>query len=162
MNKTSFSYMGNVTLTIKVGDKLVELNNHNAGTTLLMKSFAKFLSGNYSGISDIPELLDIRDSNGASILSSLIPLSGKYYEFSSSHNNWISRFTALINSSSIIRQIESSQTYTLHLCSGYDSISLTNNNLAELEVSAEDLQTISPGTQAMVEWTMQVVNANEE
>lgn len=166
MNKTDLAYKGNVVVKLKIKDKIITLEGHNTGLESLKKSFCKFLTGNYSGAEDIPQFLGLRKSvdygtTWVNCLSDEIPLTGKGYEFSTTivPNNWIARFTAVINHSALLNDISAEDTawYRLYLYTVSDNQSAPID-LAFLTVSAEDLAKITPGTQAIIEWTMQLLD----
>lgn len=170
-NETNLSYTGNVSVKLLINDKVVEINDHNLGLPYLMKAFAKFVTGNYSGESDIPQFLDLRkfvDTEGVqeweTSLNQRVPLSGRLFEYNEKQSppNWIAKFTGVINHSVLKDTIleDSLEKYRIYLYSGYDSSDSNEHyhDIAYLNISAKDLARIVPGTQAIIEWVMQVKN----
>lgn len=173
MNETILKYIGDVTVKIKVGDKVITLDNHNNGTPLLNKIICKFLTGNYGGIHEVPQYLDLKyNSNPAlseesktweTYLSTQIALTGKVYEQSEKYNNWIAKFTAVIYHNNLLNGISENDPgeFKLVLLSGYNSTAPDTSYqvLAELAIESYMLARITPGTQAIIEWVMQIKNA---
>lgn len=173
MNETILNYIGDVTVKLHIGDKIVELEKHNTGLPLLRKTLCKFLTGNYEGPHELPQFLDLQYNANPSLpedakiwvtyLSSRISLTGKVYEKNSKFDNWISRFTAIINHTDLLNDISESDPgeFRLVILNGYNSNSPENSYkpLAQLPVDAYMLARITPGTQAMIEWVMQIRNA---
>lgn len=174
-NFTDMVYSGNVYTTIKIGNKIIELNNHNSGTVFLKKLFTKLITGNFEGAQDTPSFLDLRWYDNATetwlpALSSQIPLTSKTYAWNSDKNNWVAEFNAVIDHSNLIEDIESnsSKEYRLFLQSGYDPLGGIDplnieyyHDIASLDVLANDLSKIVPGTQAIISWQMQLLNEGE-
>lgn len=173
MNETILNYIGNVNVKLQIGDKTITLENHNAGTPLLKKTLCKFLTGNYSGAWEIPQFLDLKYNANPELpeeskvwvtfLTSEVSLTGKVYEFSAKYDNWIAKFTAVINHNNLLNDVVESDPgeFKLILLSGYNSNEPLSSYqpLAELPIEAYVLARITPGTQAVVEWAMQIQNA---
>lgn len=136
-----------------------------------MKSFAKFITGNYAGNSDIPQYIDLRkfisDELGdrwESVLNQEVVLSGKVYEYDADllQPNWVAKFTGVIPYSSLQDEIgeEDTSIYALFLKTGLDANDPEQpyHDIASITVLPRDLARITPGTQAIIEWTMQIVN----
>ena len=166
-NNLSLQYIGKVTLSYYVNGNLVRKKVHNNGLPYLMKTFAKCITGNTIVSSDIPQYLDVRkkadDDTWQSILLNLIPLSGKTYQYATDQEmpNWVAKFTSSINYSSLKSEIQEDDKseYRLYLSSDTDKESTEKyHDFAYLDVQAVDLAKVSPGTQALVEWTMQINN----
>ena len=162
MNETILSYIGDVTVKLHVGDKVVELEKHNTGLPLLRKTLCKlpqFLDLQYNANPSLPDDAKI----WVTYLSSQISLTGKVYEKNSNFDNWISRFTAIINHTDLLNDISESDPgeFRLVMLNGYNTNSPENSYqpLAQLPVDAYMLARITPGTQAMIEWVMQIRNA---
>lgn len=167
-NTTNMNYIGNVTLKLKIKDKIITLKNHNAGSDYLMQSFAKFITGNYEGDRDIPKYLDLRTSanNGSTwttCLTQTLPITSAYFE-NDSEEGWVARFTTTIKYEILISPISetSSNMYRLYLYSGKDDSTPAElyHDLAYMSVSAQDLAVISPGTVGIVEWSMKLQNGD--
>lgn len=169
VNLTKLAYKGNVKVSIKIKDKIFEIKSHNSGLPALSRSFCKFITANGTTEEDIPQYLDLRYSDdGTSYTTCLISrvhLSGKSWIYDSSSSNYVAKFTGVISYNYLTRPITRMDTdfYRFYLYSG--SLGLDSNNqytgyydLAYLDVDAETLSYLSPGTQAIIEWSMELVN----
>ena len=168
---TNIEYKGTVAVKLHIGDKTVSLKNTNAGTDYLKKSICKFLSGNYGGLPDIPQYIDLRkkitEERWDTYLNETIVLTGKKFLYVNEDlelgisNNWVARFTAAIPRASLKEAISSGE-YRLYLYGAYDSNDSSEryHDLAYVGVSSEDLARITPGTQALIEWSMQIFTDN--
>lgn len=170
-NLLTLGYLGNVSVKLNINGNEINFQNHNAGLPYLSKIFSKLITGNYEGQFDLPEYVDLRAyssddttfSDPILCLSSQLPISGKVYEYDSSVGNWVAKFTAVISHEALIDEISenSSNIYRVYLYSGYDDSNLDGDyyhDIAYITVQAKDLAKILPGTQAIIEWTMQIVN----
>ena len=171
MNGTRLSYKGTVKVKIKINNKYYTIYKHNNGTEYLQKSFCKFISGNYGGDSDIPQLIDLRKEDGygnwTTYLNQELGLTGKTYLKTTDaelglDDVWVARFTAAIPYSVLIdpKPIAETDTghYRLYLYSSFDVEEQSYHDLAYIDISAEALSQITPGTQALVEWSMQLLD----
>ena len=175
MNTTDLNYKGVAKVSIKIGDKIVTLNSFNNGTDYLKKSFSKFLTGNYGGNADIPQMLDLRkyDSDNdiwRSCLNQEIVLSGKTYLKTTDielgiNDNWVARFTAAVPYASLIEPIQPNDTssYRFYLYGSFDTEDVNEryHDLAYINVDVSSLSRITTGTQALIEWSMQLLNTDE-
>ena len=175
MNNVNFGYKGVASLKLKINDKIFEIEHTNNGTDYLKKSFCKFLSGNYGGNADIPQLLDLRvfDDSASKWLTCLnqeIVLTGKTYLQTSDpqlgiDNSWVARFTAAIPYASLLEPISDtdSREFRFYLYGTFDSTDVNEryHDLAYIPVEASSLSRITEGTQALLEWSMQLLNMNE-
>lgn len=160
---TNISYQGNVSIKFKINNEVVSISNHNHGTESLQKSFAKFITGNYSGRQDIPRYLDLKKLVGdtwKTCFNYQLPFSGTIYEDDATEG-WQAVFTTAIKYDYLLEPISEadSSEYRLYLVSSFDKADTLENyhDLAYLSVSATDLARISPGTSAIVEWKMKLV-----
>lgn len=159
INMTNVAYLGNVKIRLKIKDKIFEIINHNEGLPELSKSFAKFITGGLITVEDIPQYLDLRkyiDNNWQSQLNTRISLSGKYFDYDESIGNWVARLTGVISANYLSNPIsrDDTSTYRLYLLSGSNPPA----PLAFIEIGADTLSNLTPGTQAIIEWNMQLVN----
>ena len=164
MNKTSLIYKGVVDVRLIIGDKVIDISNHNQGTPNLMKILAMFLSGNGNN-SLTPQYLDVRRKNttDADVPENWetccfheISASSRIYEYVDS--NWQSVFTFSLSSSNLTDYVDASDTshnYRFYLCSKED-VNLVE--LAYLDATVDELSKITPGIQATIEWRMQISN----
>lgn len=163
-NITKFIYSGHVNLKIKIGDQIYEMNNHNEGTPFLMRSFAKFLAGEMNIESDTPQFLDLqkgKDSGDGKLkwetyLTKTVELTGREW-YQNGLDTFACKFTATIPytalSAGISSDDQSKFRLSLYSYEGADKI-----DLAYLGVTAQSLCRIAPGTQAIIEWVMEVNN----
>lgn len=168
VNNSKFAYKGNVKLKLIVADKIIKLEQHNSGLPRLSLTFCNMLVGNPITQVDIPEYLDLRYSSdgGATWHTNLIArvnLSGKTVLYDADSNNYSANFNAVISYNMLIDPIDRNdpKPYRLYLYSGSTQSDSGNYDLAYLDVSATMLSNIGPGTQAVVEWSMQIVNYDE-
>ena len=177
-NLTSLFYVGNVNLKLKIKDKIIDISNHNTGLPALQRSFCSFLTGNIITNEDVPEFIDLRYSvHGLNdfkptqtMLLNKLPLTGKsweegkyIYQNNQEESTYIAKLTAVLSSNSLIRKISNTEEndFRFYLVSGSNGV--VNNqvsgyfDLAYLNVSAEQLSLIGPGTQAIIEWSLQLL-----
>lgn len=170
-NLLTLGYIGNVSVSLNINGQNIDIHTHNAGLPYLSKIFAKLITGNYEGQFDLPEFVDLRSylqtdtafTSPIHCLSAQLPISGKVYEYNSKIGNWVARFTAVISHENLVDEIseDSQDFYRIYLYSGYDDSNLDGeyyHDIAYIDVQARDLAKIIPGTQAIVEWTMQIIN----
>ena len=153
VNSIILPYKGSVNVKIKIKDKIISFENHNAGLPLLGKSFAKFITGNPITDEDIPYYLDILKDGGApenSILVNKLHLSGRYWEYD--NPNYVAKFTAVVSYSSLKSVINRADTgeFKLYMYTA----GAAPEALATMDITAEALSLITPGTQAIIEWSM--------
>ena len=171
-NMTTVSYKGDVKVCLKIKDKIIDIQNHNAGLPALSRAFCQFITGNSLTIEDLPEFIDLRFNSGSaweSCLVARVPLSGKSWVYDDSTGNYVAKFTGVISYNYLNRVITRNDTtdYRLYIYSGSLGPDGMGNysgyyDFAYLDISAESLSYISPGTQAIIEWSMQLVNYSEE
>lgn len=162
-NITKLIYSGHVNLKIKIGNEIYEMNKHNEGTKYLMRSFAKFLAGQANLETDTPQFLDLEKDMGASdwetYLTKIIELTGREW-YQNGINTFACKFTATIPFTALSAGISSDDTNDFRLVL-YSEESNERIDLAYLPVTAKSLCRIAPGTQAIIEWVMEVVNEEE-
>lgn len=180
-NLTNVSYVGHVDLKIKINDKIITVSQHNKGLPALQRAFCNFITGNMITNEDVPQFMDLRMSNSLqedysqSVLLNKLPLTGKSWEegkyvYSDNveESTYIAKLTAVLSSNSLIRKISSSENnkFRLYLVSGSNGI--VNDqvsgyfDLAYLDIPAEQLSLIGPGSQAIIEWSLQLLTRGEE
>lgn len=168
-NNTTLSYRGDVKLKLIVGNKIIEVDRHNSGTLDLMKSICKYLTGNGVPQYETPQFLDLRrqstsgDTDWDTYLTRQISVgtSGRSYEYDSTLSNWVAKFSFSLPYSALVDYIEADDTaynYRLYLYAEDESGSIVD--LAYLPITAQELSNITPGIQAIVEWQLQIKNAD--
>lgn len=171
-NLTQVLYRGKVDISLKIGDKTIRMSSHNNGLPYLQRAFCNFIVGNMITIEDIPEFLDLRKqivANGAwqTCLLSRVHLSGKSWSentTSQGTNECIATFTGVLAYMNLKEAIPRGDTssYRLYLYSGSLSDTTGYDDMAYLDITADELSRISPGTQAIVEWSMKLLIGEEE
>lgn len=180
-NITNLLYVGNVTLKLKIKDKVVTLSQHNRGLPALQRAFCNFLTSNTITNEDVPQFLDLRYKGNNNfgkdntMLLNKLPITGKsweegkyIYNNSSTESTYIAKLTAVLSSNSLIRKISNTETeeFRFYLLSGSNGI--VNDqvsgyfDMAYLNVSAESLSLIGPGTQAIIEWSLQLLTGGTD
>ena len=183
-NLTNVSYVGQVNLKIKIKDKVITVGQHNKGLPALQRAFAKFITSNNITNEDVPQFMDLRYSPSTgdedfsashSLLLNKLPVSGKSFEEGRYiyHDNveestYIAKLTAVLSSNSLTAKISSSddRKFRLYLLSGSDGI--VNGEvsgyfeLAYLNIDAEALSLIGPGSQAIIEWSLQLLTRGKD
>lgn len=180
-NLTNLLYVGYVDLKIKINDRVVHTSRHNRGLPALQRAFCNFLTGNDITNEDVPQFIDLRYSSKEenkfdktnTLLLNKLPLTGKsweegkyIYQDSSQESTYIAKLTAVLSSNSLIRKISSAEDDTLnfrfYLLSGSNGV--VNGDaisgyfdMAYLDVTAEALSLIGPGSQAIIEWSLQLL-----
>ena len=81
MISNTFRYVGNVSIKLRVADKLVDITSHNTGTENLQRSFCKFVTNNLVPADDLPQFIDMEKSIDGTTwepaLIGKIPISGR-------------------------------------------------------------------------------------
>lgn len=184
-NLTNLFYAGRVNLKIKINDRVVEVKNHNKGLPALQRAFCNFLTGNDITREDIPQSMDLRFSTKGteqfdpanSLLLNRLPLTGKsweegrfIYSESKEESTYIAKLTAVLSSNSLTRQIttedEANYDFRLYLVSGsngtINGVVSGYFDLAYINITAEQLSLIGPGSQAIIEWSLQLLTEGVE
>lgn len=160
---TNLYYSGKIKLYINIGNKTIEVNAKNAGTTILHESICRFLAGQYRGNCDIPQYLDIRSNDNTSILVNILPLSGRALIIDD--DTIYTRCDCSILYSSLISGIvaDESVNYKLVLCADKDPDIPAGpyRDLATVQISSIALSRITPGTSAAIEWRLYIQNGSE-
>ena len=183
-NLTNLLYVGKVSFKVKIKDKIIEVSNHNKGLPALQRAFCNLVTGNRITNTDIPEYMDVRFStdNGETfpaentILLNKLPLSGKsweegqfIYNETTEEDVYTAKLTAVLSSNSLATRVNSadqSKKYRIYLVSGTNGTINGEINgyfeMAYLNISAEALALVMPGTQAIIEWSLQLLTGGEE
>lgn len=172
-NNTDIIYNGQVNLQIKIGDKLINLDEHNEGTYYLKKVFAMAMCGVSIGSQHIPQYIDLMFSDPTatvvewkSALKQQLSLTSKTYSPTTDNDsvNPSASFTATLASSNLTMTIDemSANNYSLRidLITGFDSKG-AQHTLATLPIAISKLEKLSSGMQAVITWTMRLLNTTE-
>ena len=148
-NQQTIGYRGSVKISlIKDGKIKKVIKTHNAGTQYLFQLLTCAITG-LDISSDIPQYIDLLDSNNHSILSYKPSLTGVTIENTSSSNKAI--FTAYIPQSAISAATHVYRTIKLYSRSSDDSTELASLTL-------EDDTTIPDDYAVMIQWSMSFTN----
>lgn len=176
MNETGLAYVGEVTLSLKIKDKIIKKVSYNKGCSQLFRLLALVLTGNMTTESlDIlkPTYIDVKyedDGDWESCLYSKIPVIPSFYMEEDvtveGNQNYISSFSSTISFSNINDSVVQASGFDekevrLFLLSGeeYTGSDDSITRLATLKVSPASLQSLQPGSQVIVEWSMKFKNA---
>lgn len=149
-------YTGEVHISYMRNGRVYESYRHNAGVAGLFKFVCKALAGK-DVHDECPKYIDVRGSADdvayTSVLASEIPLSGgSYYQ---DGGEWLYRATATIPASAITSPLDDFEHYRIYLLS---KVGQSVIDFAHLQLDADDLKNIAPGTQALVEWILRFQN----
>lgn len=184
MASTGLCYVGNVTVKLKTKNgKVIEIGRHNSGTTTLSKAFALFMANNANASAYIPQYIDLQWienpqsydteilSNWTSYLKRNVSITAPEVTYeqnaykirgqSSYKKNWVVTVTASLPYNLLQSQVYSTSTaaYRLFLCSGeLPNDSSTDTRLAWVNIGANELSKMEPGTEALIEWQLQLVH----
>ena len=165
VNNTSLKYQGNVEIKLIIKDKVITLEGHNSGLPALQESFCRIMTGGYRGTCDIPQYIDLKyfnteTSTWKTYLTTRVSLSAAAWKWSTIYNNYVAKFTGILNASMLVDSIlaTSSTQFRLYLYTDPDVADeeTAYRDLAYLDVDAASLSRITPGVQALIEWTMQI------
>lgn len=174
-NTTTLKYSGSVTMKIKKNGKIVTVTNgHNGGTIYLSKLFSMLMSGYTKALQYIPSYVDLqyRDENSSdpwvSYLKREVAISAPSYysDGSISPANWVYVATASIPFGLLSSAVTEDSPYEFRLCLLSDDIEssdLGGRDLAYFtSIQKEELSKIEEGSQAIIEWKMQLLYDVEE
>lgn len=176
MVETGLCYQGEVTLTFKIGDKVIRKKTYNKGWSPLFRLIALTLTGNMSNenLQRLkPTYVDMRFLNNGgdweTCLFSMTPTVPSYYYEEDSKMadyggiNYISAFTCTISFSNLdiskTANFNDSTDCRLFLLSGeVGSASAEAVNMASLWIDALTIKEMQAGSQVIVDWTMKFYN----
>lgn len=172
-NNTNILYEGQVSLQIKIGNKLITIEDHNEGTYYLKKVFAMTMCGETIGAQHTPQYIDLMFCDPSakviewkSILKQQLPLTGKFYSPAVDNEavNPDASFTATLSSTNLTMTMDevASNKYSLRidLVTGFDENGL-QHRLATLPIAVSKLEKLSSGMQAIITWVMRLLNTTE-
>lgn len=160
-NSTNLFYQGTVNVKLNINGRIVELSDHNNGCPALRRSFCKFVTGNASVYNDTPQFLTIKVSTdnwatSTSFLKSPISITGKEWQ-PDEESDYVAKFRCIVTNNDLSETIyadDSSRSFRLYLISG------SGEDMAYLDIDATKLSQITPGTQAIIEWSMRLYDYN--
>lgn len=160
MLDTNIEYVGKVEFLLNIGNKSIKINANNAGTPILHQGICRFLAGQYRGLCDVPNYIDIRTNTNKSILTQIVPLTGRVFKIEGSE--YIVQCEAQIPYSqlSVIISPDDPTIYQVVLCCDKDPDVYMGSyrDLAYVEITAGSLASILPGTSAAILWKLHVRN----
>ena len=164
MFDTSLEYIGSIEMSLNVAGKSIQIKQHNGGTLILHQSICRFLAGQYRGLCDIPNFIDIRNStSNTSILVQVVSLTGRKFMFED--GEYIVQCEAQIPYSQLTTTIspDDPTTFNVVLCADKDPDIYMGmyRDLAYVQVSAESLSSILPGTSAAIKWKLHIKNGGQ-
>lgn len=169
----SITYNGNVTLTLIANGKQIDIHKCNSGLPDLWQNIAKYLAGNYRGVVTAPTHIDIRFQNGINWVSILKEglqptLDGKVVtpiiSSSGALEGYRTTFNATLTYEMLSNLISGSEEYRIYLISKGNDVfnNYVEYNYAYVTISAEDLQKLTPGTQTIINWDLEIRNGDVE
>ena len=153
----SVGYIGSVNISIPINGKTIKINRKNKGLPELFRLLVRALAGN-SIATDKPSYIDLRYLNGygegESCLTNRQSISQHSYNLSD--GSWVARAASTIPYSAL------SVTPISDLGVSSFRVYLMNktDDLAYIDVEANDVYRITPGTQALVEWIIKIINTD--
>jgi len=171
---TSSKYVGSVSIKIKDkdGDIRVIKTNHNEGTLNLSKLFAMMMCGYSESLNYVPKFIDLQYSSDSGVtwltyLKKEIPLTAisHFLDTSLNPSNWVFSCTSVIPFTSLRDPVRADDPYAFRFVLKTDKIMspVISRELAYFyNITAEELSNIEEGTQAIIEWKMQLVHKNVE
>ena len=153
----NIGYIGSVNLSINVNGKTLVINKKNKGLPELFRLITKALAGNDIS-KDKPSYIDLRFLNGYGEWESCLTRkqSISQLSYNLSDGSWVTRASSTIPYSSLtttpVSDIET-ESFRVYLMN-------KNTELAYIDVDPNDVYKITPGTQALVEWVLKLVNTD--
>lgn len=165
MSYINTRYKGDVNVKFKTGNKIYEVKRHNSGLPLLQKTFCMFLYGDREFIANIPKYVDLRfatsatapDNEWQTCIRSKLALTAKQPSYDAQNKNWILTFNCALPHVALTHVVSESNFYRLYMEANNGAEANEDKDLAFIDVLGEDLKFIEPGTEAIIEWTMQLL-----
>lgn len=172
MPKETTKYRGKVNIAIKKGRTTIKKSTHNAGLPDMAYLFSKAVTGTLDYNTDIPRVLDVgyvvpptespinEGDSGVwmSILTDVVPISGRQYKFDMDLENWVGVLTTTIYANDLnvpllknVKENLGSGNYILkiRMCS-YNSRG--RKYFAEIPVNYDFVEDLSSSTSAIITW----------
>ncbi len=154
MNGLYFNYIGEVNIKYEHSGKIYTKNVHNNGCEKLFRFFARALCGQ-DVRNDRPSRIMLKyEENGTYVdgLSTSMASGISYNKDTENSDYYIVTITSTIPYEQIINNAKGKESYRLYLQDA------SRNDLAYIEVNASDVNNVSIGTQAIIEWKLKIVN----
>lgn len=156
--QTNIVYQGDVTITVKSGSKIIKTCGHNSGLQNLFKIVAKALSGNMLTSGDLPAYIDLRytsddiDGRWETCLINLQSLTQRNY--TQENGLWVTKLASGIPYSELNSppNLFRAREFRLYL------MSEALDDLAYIQVDTATIESITAGSQAIVEWVLRLSN----
>lgn len=155
-SQNTMIYSGNVSLRIKIKDKIIEINNHNSGLPAFFRGFAKVMAGYDLTVTEKPAYIDLQyKATGETEYSTCLnsPLTFTKMYTTTTEGDWVTIFTTILVASSIAIDISSYPDAEFRLC-----LQSRMEDLATIKILYSDLERIISGTQGLIEWTLKVTD----
>lgn len=175
MVETGLKYRGEVTLSYKIGNKIIRKKVFNKGWSPLFKLISLTLTGNMTSeeMSILrPTFVDMKYKNNGVWSSCLFSKVAVIPSFTSVSDpsidggiSYISVFSSTISYSNLneplITGLDDDTECALFLLSGEPLVSSDDSSIrmASLQVDMSSVKEMQPGSQVIVEWTMKFYNA---
>lgn len=161
MLDTNLEYIGQVDFYLNIGKKTLAISTHNEGTPILHQSICRFLAGQYRGLCDVPNFIDIRNkTSNKSILTQIVSLTGRVFKLEGTE--YIVQCETQIPYSQLAIAIDpmSEDIYQVVLCADKDPDIYMGGyrDLAFVDIPAASLGSILPGTSAAILWKLHIKN----
>ena len=154
----NIGYVGNVNIKIPINGKMTNIHRKNKGLSELFRVISKALAGN-NIVDDKPSYIDLRFLNDYGEWQSCLSKKQSIAQlsFNMQDGNWVTRASSSIPYSALtitpISDLGEGKLFRIYLMS-------RNNDLAYIDISSGDVYSITPGTQALIEWVLKIVNAS--
>lgn len=161
MNTLSLTYKGIVNMTVEYKDRVIHSAYHNSGLDRLFEAVCKALAG-YSIENERPKYLTVRgadltsDNYSKSILYSPVSLTNIMYEYDKTNKSWTTKFNGTFSASdvNITASAVKNYKYRIYLLNSKPAKNTTDNDIAYIDITQDDMMYITAGTRAVIEWTM--------
>lgn len=156
--QTNIVYTGSVNLSVKNKEKIIKSTYHNSGLSELFRLISKSISGNGLNLDECPQYIDLRyrvgiDPSWKTCLINKQSITQR--DYFQENGFWVSKFATNIPYSEFTIPPQNSAfknaSFRLYIES-------KNTDLAFIDVDFDTINTIVPGSQAIVEWVMRLSN----
>lgn len=169
----NYIYKGNVDVTIKIGNKIINKTFHNNGTEQLKRAFAMFMCGGTVAETAkryLPTKVDLKYTASSAntwdtTLLRPVPVTNPTYDYDYDNirnaKQWYVLYNAVIPYSVLKNDINESYSYRLYLtCEGTDSLD-KSDEIAYIDINTEDILTLQAGVSILIAWKLKILNDSE-
>lgn len=168
----NMNYSGIANIKLNINGKIIKKKIHNNGTMQLKRAFAMFMCGGKTAtdaLRYIPSRLDLRSCNvGASgpyltCLKRPVLVTNPTYQ-RDNLNSWAVEYNAVIPYSDLISSISSGLQYRVYLMCDSSAVQIDDdsNDIAYIDIKAEDLESMSAGVSLIIAWKLKLLNKGED